>query len=643
MNNKYKNIGTFIFVSIAIMILSIILAYVPMSLILYKKFVFSIDIFKIDTYWLFAGLFATIFMCVNLYFFIKFKFFSANRLMLNNDRTKSNLFDNQSFMSNKELFETYGNYEFSTLKNSKNSHGYVINSYLRKNKLYLSMYPSEHAMLIGATGTGKSYFVAGTTIQANAMSAEQPSMIINDLAGDLYLKNSLFLQEHGYNVSVIDLRNPRKTISRFNPCSIIWDLYHQYRLNPTKHELIDLVAVYINELAYIICPEATGDNANWANGARGILIGCFWGMLEDSLVKEFGFTKDMFTIVQVSNIVNRQKEFLMDFLFARPQESKVFDYAGTINDNKSEKTVDSYISHLVSSLTLFLESGMQYITSATDIDVDSISKKPTALFVIIPAEMPSRAIIGTMIYTQLYNYFAHQALTNDSKQLDRTVYYILDEFGNLPKIKDFASWLTTSRKMKIFFFIMLQSITQLEDTYGKDKAVTICDNCSLQMFLGSASDSTIDYFQKKLGTYTAIQRNMSLDTSDTNVIDFKGQTSLTKKDLVNRSEFQQIKQGEMYAFILRKKPIHTTLVPTFNPELPKTNTIKLGTANVQPINADFRNKIYDLQARKDILFFESDPNVSHVPPRKHQPSEAVADDDKPNQDSLESSLKFLRR
>lgn len=551
---------------------------------------------------LFAILSALIFISLSvcwLYVIIKYRFFSSSKLIRKNDRTTSNLYDNQDFMSSATLYQKYGNYDFNTLKDIDNVHGYVLNSHFFKNKLRLSVIPNQHAMLIGTNGTGKSLYVAGMSIQANAVSKSKPSMIINDLAGELYEQHSAQLKENGYNVAVINLREPRNSLIRYNPCSYIWDLFYEYQADKTKTDVLDRVAVNINELALVICPDATYGEKNWSQGARGILIGCLWGMLEDSLVPEFNFTKDMFTLTQVSNIVNRQKDKLMSFLFNRDLQSKVFDSASLIKDNKSEKTVDSYLSHLTTSLTLFLETGMQFITSATDFDIKTITKQPTALFIIVPVEYPTRHVIGCMIYTQIYNHLAYEASLKRDSKLDRTVYFFLDEFGNLPKIPSFTNWITTSRKMQIFFFIMLQSNQQLDTVYGKEQAQIICNNCHVQMFLGASDEQTIDYFKKKFGTYTAIARSQNLDTQNLSITEFKGNTTLVKKDLVTSSELQQIQLGEMYAIIIREKPIHTKLVPIFAPEI--QNIIKIKRQDEKIPKYSYENKIYDLYNRAKLL------------------------------------------
>ena len=93
------------------------------------------------------------------------------------------------------------------------------------------------------------------TIQANAKTSSdhQPTLIINDLKGELYQHNSKLLQDNGYNVFVLNLRDPRKG-SRFNPLDLIWDLYHEY-LKTQEESLIDKVSAYIYEITVALCPN----------------------------------------------------------------------------------------------------------------------------------------------------------------------------------------------------------------------------------------------------------------------------------------------------------------------------------------------------------------------------------------------------
>lgn len=603
MKKAISKLIKFLLFCVAAIAIAIAVAYLLTATFTLGGIRWDTSIFKSKTFFFIAIATSCILIGALIYFLIKYKFFNASKIISVNDRTKSNLYDSSDFMSHQEVLYEFGSYSIDDIK-SLDISGFLINSeFDKKGKLRFSIVDESidtHALLIGGSGTGKSTLLAIPMIQINAASRSKPSMIINDLAGELYKKNAQNLINKGYDVKVINLRFPEKTFTRYNPLSLIWDLYHAYIKDKSDISSKDRCAVEINELARIICPETHGSDKNWNNGARGIFIGCIYGMLEDSLIPEYNFTKTMFTIAQVSNIVNRQKPYLKNFLFDRPKTSKVFDYASIIYGNESEKTVDSYISHLQSSLTLFLEEGMQYITSATDMELSSISQRPTAIFIIVPNEYPSRYIIGTMIILQIYNYLAFESSLKIDNRLERPIYYFLDEFGNLPKIENFQKIISTSRKMRIYFYLMLQSNHQLEEVYGKEQAQTIINNCGLQCYLGSTDDNTIDFFQKKFGTYTALSLSQQLNTKNLEVIDFVGNKNLTKKDLVTKSELQKIPKGTMYSFLLRHNPIKSNLIPSYNNRAalsfdtaPLKEELSLGYA--------YNNRIYDLEARNALL------------------------------------------
>lgn len=573
------------------------------------------------------------FMAFIIYTALKYKFFSFNKMVNRVDRAKSDLYGQASFMTKEEMTKKYGqkdesskkvkyyDYNFGTLKSS-NFNGYIVNSYKLNSQLYCNCVSKMHGLVIGTNGSGKSLYFLSPTLQANARSSDnhKPTLIINDLKGELYNDNSQILKENGYNIIVLNLRDPSKS-TKFNPLDLIWDLYHEYmesveenRKRPTtpiKYELLDKVSAYILEMATTICPTSTGDNASWSQGSQGILAGIMWALLEDSLIPEYNMTKSKFTLQQIANVINRYKDSLQDFLKNRPKSSPVWDYCSMIIDNESEKTMASYISYTQTSLRPLIEPGIQRITCTSDFDLIDIVKKPTALFLIIPDEQKSRYVLANLIIAQIYNFLTYYSSQQPNLTLDRTVYYMLDEFGNMPKLPQFPNWISTSRSRNIFFCIIVQAISQLNSVYGNDETKTILQNCHFQMFLGATEETTLEYFTKMLGTYTIYSRNASLNEKNLNSIDYQGSTSLVKKELVNKDQLQYIKRGEVYFTVSREKPCHASLVPFFDSELQKRGIFKKGNAEIS-YRATITNPndlVFDVENRT-IVYQDLSQNIS---------------------------------
>ena len=79
------------------------------------------------------------------------------------------------------------------------------------------------------------------------------------------------------------------------------------------------------------------------------------------------------------------------------------------------------------------------------------------------------SFLANLLYTQLFHYCLDDRVY-DARSLP--VYFLLDEFGHL-KIPDFPAIITTTRQRRISISIVLQSVSQLIERYGRDGANTV--------------------------------------------------------------------------------------------------------------------------------------------------------------------------
>ena len=90
----------------------------------------------------------------------------------------------------------------------------------------------------------------------------------------------------------------------------------------------------------------------------------------------------------------------------------------------------------------------------------------------------------TLFLTQTYKELVEKANTNlrkkdtDTAILKRRAYFILDEFGNLPKMENIEGMVTVGRSRGIRYLFVLQSFSQLNAKYGKDIGDIIKTNCN---------------------------------------------------------------------------------------------------------------------------------------------------------------------
>ena len=209
-------------------------------------------------------------------------------------------------------------------------------------------------------------------------------------------------------------------------------------------------------------------------------------------------------------------------------------------------------------LGMFNDTGMCYATSLNEMNFDSFAQKPTALFIIIPDEKEARHGIATMCISQLYQKLVELANDCPGLKLPRTVYFLLDEFANLPKIDKIDSMITVSRSRNIFFALVIQSFSQLNAKYGDDVASTIIGNCPIKMFIGTDDAKTCEEFSKLCGEVT-IQTTSTTENKGKDDEKSKGtSTSVVSRPLIYPDELGHLKAGptgEIVVKILKEFPI----------------------------------------------------------------------------------------
>jgi type IV secretion system protein VirD4 len=150
----------------------------------------------------------------------------------------------------------------------------------------------------------------------------------------------------------------------------------------------------------------------------------------------------------------------------------------------AEKTFESIVSVASSTLRNFiLRKTLAQVISKSSFDLRSIGESKTAIYIIVPDEKTTLHFYASMLIKQVYVALIGNAQTHQNRQLPIRVNFVLDEFSNIPKIKDMSSMISAARSRNIRFFLMVQSMHQLIHKYKKNEAQTIKGNCDNLVFL----------------------------------------------------------------------------------------------------------------------------------------------------------------
>ena len=541
--------------------------------------------------------------------------------------------------------------------------GLVIQNSLRNGKYNITMKDEFHSMVIGATASGKTWIVLIPTIRILGHSAEKPDMVISDPKGELYQKTSNILREEGYRVYKYDLREPF-TSSRWNPMQHAYDVYQEamnfknqvkkctngaspeksgfktipgekygaewYGFNGVAYPDIDQLRIAVSsteemykdkaygelkEIASTLVPRSQAQDPTWEEGAQGFLYGVMLAMLEDSQIPELGMTREKFNFYNLYRICmyrdldpDNPFETLKKYLLQGRDETKsevAQLTSGVVNT--APNTAKSYFSVLTGKINFMQDVGISYLTSESDIDFGGFTDKPTVLYICIPDDKEERYTLANLCVSQLYKRLVDKTNTLPTKKLPRHVYYLLDEFGNMPPIPKFDSMITVSRSRNIIYELLIQSYTQLETKYGKEAAETIKGNCNIQIFIGTDDQNTRDDFSKRCGEvqllYEEESKTKNTKNSDGNSKNYSVQR--TTRPLISAYELGQLPFGTVVVKVFRLQPCKLELTPAFKTPFFHANDVKPEIGVMKSLDKD--KVYYNIKDRNKKILKSSSP------------------------------------
>ena len=380
-----------------------------------------------------------------------------------------------------------------------------------------------HCMMVGAAGCGKTAYWLYPNLEYACASGM--SFLTTDTKGDLYRHYGGIAKDcYGYNVAVIDLRNPTRS--------------------DENNLLIGKTLIYADGDA-----SAYGQNAFFYDAAEGVLVSLIL-LIAEFAPKNQRHIVSVFKLVQdlqaPSSVKGRnQFQLLMDRL---PADHKARWFSGAAL-NTGDQAMASVMSTVMSRLNAFLDSEMeQVLCFDTAIDAEKFCNEKSAVFIVMPEENPNAYFMVSLLIQQLYREILAVADENGGKLPNRAMFYC-DEFGTLPPIQSAEMMYSASRSRRLSIVSIIQSYQQLEKNYGKEGAAIIQDNCQLTIAGGFApSSETADIISKALGTRTVMTGSVSRSKNDPSQ-----SLQMMERPLMTADDLKSMKKG---SFIVMKTGAH---------------------------------------------------------------------------------------
>jgi len=414
-----------------------------------------------------------------------------------------------------------------------------------------------HTLIIGSTRSGKSRRWVMPTLWRLAFAGE--SMIFTDPKGELHATSHQFLKRMGYNVVVLDFRDP----GRGNH----WNLLHPVNEAIKAGKISDAVQ-HASSIAHMLVHQSPGSkkgDQTWNNGAESVIQALTLAVALDapdenqkhmtSVYKILGELGEVQKVLAGNQLIDYVP--LNEYMRNLPKDHPARD-AFVAARLAPDRMRGSFYSQVATLLRFFADPAIQYLTGSQDHELDAVGREKTAVFLIIPDEDSTRHPLAALYVEQTYQALVKLANKSEGNRLPVRVNMILDEFGNMPPFKDFPTKLTVSGGRGVRWHLIVQDFQQIEELY-QGSAETIKGNCHVWLYLLTASTKTAEEISKKLGDYTIHTDGSSVTDGGMRKISRSQNMGKTGRRLLKPEELERFPEDEAIVLRLRHQPARVPL------------------------------------------------------------------------------------
>lgn len=427
-----------------------------------------------------------------------------------------------------------------------------------------------HTMIIGSTGSGKTVCIVKP--QVNLLAKKGESMIINDPKGELYKYCGDYLKEQGYNIVVLNFRNPDEG-NAWNPLATPY----YYFKNGNTDKAIELLEDIANN---ILVDPKNKDSAFWEKSGADYFAALALGLFRDGKEDEINLN----SINLMSSVGEERlgaKTYIQEYFNMKGESSPEYIF-GSTTFNAPTETKGGILSTFRQKIRIFASrEKLSEMLSYSDFDMRSIGEQKTAVFLIIHDEKTTYHSLLTVFLKQCYETLIEVAQSRGGKLAYRTN-FILDEFANMPPLSDVDAMVSAARSRDIRFTFIIQNFSQLNDVYGKEIAETLKGNCGNLVYLISTEMSALEEISKMCGEVKSKDKDKTASTP-----------------LVTVTDLQKMKLFQAIIKRLRMNPFKTQYEPDFKInwgierkelEFPKREPKKVATFDLKTYVSEAKQK-----------------------------------------------------
>ena len=329
----------------------------------------------------------------------------------------------------------------------------------------------------------------------------QESMVVLDIKQENFELTSGWRKSQGQEVFLFNPFAEDRRSHRWNPLT--------YVSRDAAFRVSDLMSI-----AAMLYPDGSDDQKFWVSQARNTFMAFALYLFENwEDEQSIGFPGGSPpTLGAIYRLSSGDGSELRPYLQKLSQKKFLSGNARTAFANllsQADETFASILGTFKEPLNAWINPILDAVTSADDFLLTDVRKKKMTIYIgIQPNKLAESRLIVNLFFSQLINLNTKE-LPKSNPALKYQCLLLMDEFTSIGKVDIISSAVSYMAGYNIRLLPIIQSMAQLDATYGKDVSRTIITNHALQIIYAPREQQDANDYSEMLGYTTVRKQNVT--------------------------------------------------------------------------------------------------------------------------------------
>ncbi|UAY73685.1 type IV secretory system conjugative DNA transfer family protein [Pseudoxanthomonas sp. X-1] len=328
------------------------------------------------------------------------------------------------------------------------------------------------------------------------------SVVVLDIKQENFDLTSGWRKSQGHEVYLFNPFAEDRRTHRWNPLT--------YVSSDPAFRVSDLMSI-----AAMLYPDGADEQKFWVSQARNAFMAFALFLFEnhdDEIATGFPFSSGAPTLGRIYRLSSGDGTDLKAYLRGLASRKFLSDNARSAFSNllsQADDTFASIMGTLKEPLNAWINPVLDAATSGDDFLLTDLRKKKMSIYVgIQPNKLAESRLIVNLFFSQIINLNTRE-LPQSNPELKYQCLLLMDEFTAIGKVDIIASAVSYMAGYNIRLLPIIQSMAQLDATYGKDVSRTIITNHALQIIYAPREQQDANDYSEMLGYTTFKRRNIT--------------------------------------------------------------------------------------------------------------------------------------